>query len=85
MADPEFPRRASNPRVWAENVLFDNFENCMKIKEIGRREGRPPCPPLDPPMMAHLLVSPTQFLDPLLYFNLEVFTVHFCASYVFAQ
>ena len=54
VADPGFPRRggggvlARRPGVWDKNLFFDkNFaENCMKMKEIGQRDGKCPQGPL---------------------------------------
>ena len=51
--DPGFSKRGdANPYVWGDNLLFDKIfaENCMKMKEIGPREGASLASSLDPPM-----------------------------------
>ena len=57
VADPGFHRGGDNPRTGGANLLFDKVftENCMKMKEIGRRGVSPMPPPPDPPMLTSVL------------------------------
>ena len=47
VADPGFLRWGPTPRGGSANLLFGKIflENCMKMKEIGPREGGIPGPP----------------------------------------
>ena len=54
MADAGFPIAGCPPEKWAQKpiilVIF-SLENCMKLKKIGPRGGRPGAPPnTDQPM-----------------------------------
>ena len=77
----------ANPWVGSQNLLFDNIvaENYMKMKEIGPPGGGGVPAPIGSTNDSRFTGSPTQFLDPLLYFHLEVFTFRFCASYFITQ
>ena len=52
VVDPGFPKQGfENTWVGGKNLLFGTIfsENCMKMKEIGKKTGRGHLAPLDPP------------------------------------